>query len=258
MNLDSNLDSALRFLYSYGAKGASYDWYDHRAKERNYDQWLFQYLDTLGIPENLHSPIITELARCGLIEVLPVDTKETALPPTQIKISFSGIQKIKMETEKTLEFRILRYLEPRQNEFGVTTEMIVDSLKGTFSPYEIESELEKMTVLKILGKKDQPPFGWSFADRGDRINVLQTRIDQRKNEVSEINSPQITQNIFHAPVGTFVQESQLRDIKNKQIMDGAPKEVVENGTISLLKKYWWLLVVPIIAGLMVLLVDKNT
>ncbi|NUM51369.1 MAG: hypothetical protein HUU48_09650 [Flavobacteriales bacterium] len=93
---EKKLDIALEFLSTHGAKGGSYDWYDDRAKERGYDEWLFKYLLTQNISENEHLPIIYKLHRDKFLDTFYDKTNGEQLGerPTQIRISFEGIMLI--------------------------------------------------------------------------------------------------------------------------------------------------------------------
>ena len=131
MTHEDKLKKALAFLATTNAKGASYDYYDYRAGSNNYNDWLFNYLARINVPENEHYPIVTELAKRELIEVHPPESKIFATPPNQIKISFKGMAYLahvkqpqsmkdkylqilqeqinKLDDSKTIDFEIWKY-----------------------------------------------------------------------------------------------------------------------------------------------------
>lgn len=105
-NVDDKLiKDSLEFLLTTNDKGASFDYYDDRARKRGYATWLYKHYEELGLLENSWDYLLDEMIKKGYVESFPSlgFVKQLNAKPSQIKISKKGIEYIGKGNEETLE-----------------------------------------------------------------------------------------------------------------------------------------------------------
>ncbi len=94
---EQQLDAALQFLATHGAKGNSFDYYDKRRAEWNgFTEYLFKYLNQqFGLSESESHILLNHLIADGYVAAVwePPEGEKTGQQPNQIKITFKGLMR---------------------------------------------------------------------------------------------------------------------------------------------------------------------
>lgn len=163
MKYEEKLTLALDFLNTNGAKGDSFDYYDNKARDRGYETWLFKYLSENGVPENEHYAIVQELSKRGLIEVFPHDSKVTAIPPQQIKISFKGMAKANASADEIADSAERQKQDAEITFLRLTNEQLKKADKIRWQGYVFGMFMALIGVSPTIIEKVMP--------KQDQINV---------------------------------------------------------------------------------------
>lgn len=155
----------------------------------------------------------------------------------------------------SLEYKILKFLSEKNNEESVDV-----------SDLEPNKKLLKQKLLE-LKKEKLIKYGngidLSFGDGSNlKIEFIRAKINFNGLKfLKEIESENknITNNFNNSTIGQFNQSDELKVLKTeiKQTIHPKIKEKQQNAIISFVEKFWWLILIPLLLGIVLIAIEKK-